>query len=58
MMKQKGTTQRIRIAAELEPELVARVDEERRGRCSRAAIVRMALLDRYEKKPLKKQRVA
>jgi len=58
MMEQKGTTQRIRIAAELEPELVARVDEERRGRCSRAAIVRMALLDRYEKKPLKKQRVA
>lgn len=56
-MEHKDTKQTIRIAAELEPSLVQLVDEERRGRCSRAAIVRMALLDRYEKKA-KKQRVA
>ena len=50
-MEQKLTKKTtIRIAAELEPELIAKVDEEARGLCSRATIVRMALLDRYAKK--------
>lgn len=57
-MEQKDTKRKIRIAAELEPELVTLVDEECRGRCSRATIVRMALLDRYQKRQGKKQRVA
>lgn len=56
-MEQKDTKRKIRIAAELEPELVTLVDEERRGRCSRATIVRMALLDRYEKRRAKQQAV-
>ena len=49
-MEQKSTTERIRVAAQLEPSLVELIDHERRGRCSRAAIIRMALLDRYEAK--------
>jgi|CXWL01.1.fsa_nt_gi hypothetical protein len=49
-MEQKGTSQRkIRIAANLEPDLIEKIDHERKGRCSRATIVRMALLDRYQK---------
>lgn len=47
-MEQNGTQERIRVAAQLEQSLVALIDQERRGRCSRAAIVRMALLDRYQ----------
>ena len=46
-MERTGTVKRIRIAAELEPALVRQVDEERRGKVSRAAIVRIALVDRY-----------
>ena len=57
-MEQKDTKRTIRIAAELEPSLVALVDDERRGRCSRAAIVRMALLDRYQKRSAKRPQVA
>lgn len=39
----------VAIQARIEPELVARIDRERqaKGRCSRAVIIRMALLDRY-----------
>lgn len=48
-MERKDTKTRIRIAAELEPALVQKIDEERRGSCSRAAIVRMALVARYGK---------
>lgn len=58
-MEQKDTKKTIRIAAEIEPELVALVDGEARGLCSRATIVRMALLDRYHgKRAVKKQNVA
>lgn len=58
-MEQKDTTRKIRIAADIEPELVALLDEEARGLCSRATIVRMALLDRYHgKRSTKKQKVA
>ncbi len=49
-MEQKVTKKTIRIAAELEPKLIALVDEEAKGLCSRATIVRLALLDRYGKK--------
>lgn len=48
MMEQKVTKTTIRIAAELEPELVALVDRECRGICSRATIVRLALMERYK----------
>ena len=49
MMEQKGTDKRrVRVAAELELDLIAKIDQERKGRCSRATIVRMALLDRYQ----------
>lgn len=48
MMEQKATKTTIRIAAELEPELVALVDRECRGICSRATIVRLALMERYK----------
>lgn len=48
MMEQKVTKTTIRIAAELEPELVELVDRECRGICSRATIVRLALMDRYK----------
>ncbi len=47
-MEQKGTKHTIRIAAELEPELVALVDEECKGLCGRATIVRLALMERYQ----------
>lgn len=40
---------RIRVAAELEPALIAKIDAERKGSCSRAAIIRMALVYRYKK---------
>lgn len=40
---------RVRIAAEIDRDLVALVDRERKGRCSRAAIIRMAIMDRYRK---------
>lgn len=49
-MEPKITKKRIRIAVELEPEIVALVDEEARGVFSRAMVVRLALLDRYGKK--------
>lgn len=41
----------VKVAAHLEPELIKKIDSDRRGRgsCSRAAIVRMALMDRYRK---------
>lgn len=42
-MKQK----RIRIAVDVDRELLARIDADRKGKCSRAVIVRMALYDRY-----------
>ena len=42
-------TKRIRVAAELSPRLVAKIDAERKGSCSRAAILRMALVDRYKR---------
>jgi hypothetical protein len=49
-MARNGTHKpRVRIAAELEHALIVKIDEERKGRCSRAAIVRMALLDRYKR---------
>jgi len=49
-MEQRGTNKRrVRIAAEIEPELIAKIDQERKGRCSRATIIRMALADRYAK---------
>lgn len=57
-MERKVTRRTIRIAAELEPDLVALVDAERKGRCSRATIVRMALRDRYQQQEEKKQEVA
>lgn len=57
-MEQKDTHKKIRIAAELEPELIAMIDDEARGMCSRATIVRMALMDRYHIKPAKKGKAA
>lgn len=58
-MEHKITKKTIRIAAELEPELVALVDREAKGVCSRATIVRLALMDRYHgKRPVHKERVA
>lgn len=57
-MEQKVTKKTIRIAAELEPELIALVDEEAKGLCSRATIVRLALLDRYGKKRRASAKVA
>ena len=57
-MEHKITPRKIRIAAELEPDLVALVDAERKGRCSRATIVRMALLDRYQHRQAQKEQVA
>jgi len=59
MMEQNGTDKRrIRVAAELELDLVAKIDHERKGRCSRATIVRMALLDRYQKTKRTSKQVA
>lgn len=58
IMERKVTHRKIRIAAQLEPDLVALVDAERKGRCSRATIVRMALLDRYQHRDQQKQEVA
>lgn len=59
MMEQKGTDKRrIRVAAELELDLIEKIDHERKGRCSRATIVRMALLDRYQDRANKKIKVA
>jgi len=56
-MERNGTAKhRVRIAAELEHALIAKIDEERKGRCSRAAIVRMALLDRYQPRRTTKKR--
>jgi hypothetical protein len=50
MKTPNGTLKRrVRIAAELEPAIIALIDRERKGRCSRATIVRIALLDRYQK---------
>lgn len=49
------TKSTVRIAAELEPELVAMVDQECRGICSRATIVRLALMDRYNIRHLVQQ---
>ena len=57
-MEQKDTKKTIRIAAELEPELIQLVDEEAKGLCSRATIVRLALLDRYGKKRRANAKVA
>lgn len=51
--QQKTTPRRamVKVAAHLEPELIKKIDSDRKGRgsCSRAAIVRMALMDRYRK---------
>lgn len=58
IMEQKDTKKTIRIAAELEPELIQLVDEEAKGLCSRATIVRLALLDRYGKKRRANAKVA
>lgn len=55
-MEQKDTIKRrVRVAADLEPDLIEKIDQERRGSCSRATIVRMALLDRYRKAQSPKQ---
>lgn len=49
-MEQKDTSKRrVRVAADLELDLIEKIDQECQGACSRAAIVRMALLDRYRK---------
>jgi metal-responsive CopG/Arc/MetJ family transcriptional regulator len=58
MAQQKVTKRIVRIAADLDADLVHAMDQERmsKGHCSRAAIVRMALADRYQKpKPSNKQ---
>jgi len=57
-MERTGTPKRIRVAAELEPDLVQKIDEERSGSCSRETIVRMALIDRYKKISQKSRQVA
>ena len=36
-------------AAQIERDLIALIDNDRKGKCSRAAIIRMALIDRYQK---------
>lgn len=49
-MERKDTKPKVqKVAALLEMPLVERIDRERRakGNCSRAVIIRMALLDRY-----------
>jgi len=46
--QRRRTVKRVRVSADLEPSLIAKIDQERRGgMCSRATIIRMALLDRY-----------
>lgn len=58
-MEHSGTkNSRTRVAANIESELIAKIDDERRGRCSRAAILRMALLDRYKKEKRTTKQVA
>ncbi len=49
-MKKPTAPALIRIAATLTPALIAKIDAERQDRCSRASIVRMALVDRYKRK--------
>jgi|CXWL01.1.fsa_nt_gi hypothetical protein len=46
---QRRKKQLVVIQTRIEPELIAKIDRERqaKGRCSRAVIMRMALLDRY-----------
>jgi len=45
-----STVKRIRVAADLEPALIAKMDRERQhGLYSRATIIRMALIARYRK---------
>lgn len=46
---QRGKSELVAIQARVEPELLAKIDRERqaKGRCGRAVIIRMALLDRY-----------
>lgn len=47
--EQRRKKQLVAIQARIEPELIAKIDREcqAKGRCSRAVIIRMALLDRY-----------
>lgn len=49
-MERNGTTKRVRIAADIEQDMIALIDEDRKGKCSRAAIIRMALVDRYQER--------
>jgi len=54
MSKQKITKENmrtVRIAADIEADVIASMDQERslKGQCSRAAIIRMALAERYQK---------
>lgn len=55
-MQRNSTTRKkglVAVQTRIEPELVERIDRECRamGRCSRAVIIRMALIDRYQARP-------
>lgn len=55
-MQRNSTTKKkglVAVQARIEPELVEQIDRECRtkGHCSRAVILRMALLDRYQAHP-------
>ena len=44
---QQKITKHVRVVADLDPSIVEKIDAERAGVCSRAAIVRLALMERY-----------
>ncbi len=51
-MKQQKTTpakQTVRVVTNLEPSLVEKIDRERAGICGRAAILRLAIVERYKR---------
>ena len=51
-MKQQKTThprKTVRVVTNLEPSLVEKIDQERAGICGRAAILRLAIVERYKR---------
>ena len=49
MKSQKTTKDNVRVVSDLDQSLARQIDAEReeKGRCSRAAMIRMALMERY-----------